>query len=531
MAYISLRYCRNLVFLLAVFAVLFSFSVSAQTSDRPIKIKIAQYPSEFEFNCPQGASWELGGVPGRINPGDKCIIKGEMTASAVRKYRVMVNSVSLAEKELAEAAAEEFRTLGYSTEIFIAGTEFFAEDNKTLLADNRKAMVEVGSFNDKASAQAMVDRLAAQGKSSWIYEEIVSLSKGKLTFSINGQFKATGDEFAVLPQQTIHLKKVEYGAGYSWHGYADRNYTGSMVARYGANDAMDCILSAGLEYVLAGVVPSEISAKAEIGALQAQAVAARGEIMSKIGIRHAGEGFDTCSEQHCQVFSGDSTYSVDVGRKIAPTRGYVLLDTKNAILDAVYAANCGGHSEASHYVWTTQPNPILKGVWDHANPPALDLTEEEQVGVFIRNPPACHCNNPSVEGGNRFRWNKTITGADWKKVQDAIGVGRLKSVSDIARGLSGRIYRLTFNGESGSKTVMKELNIRRLFGGLMSSCFIANWKKDAAGFVTGVELLGAGFGHGVGMCQTGAQSLAKQGWSFQRILSHYFPGSNLKKMY
>lgn len=531
MKYKPLCYGKSVIFMLVLAALFAAFSVSAQNSDRPIKIKIAQYPNEFEFNCPQGAAWELGGVPGRIAPGEKCVVKGEMTASAVRRYRVMVTSTSLAEKEQAEAVVEEFRALGYSASIYVAGTEIFAEDNKTLICDNRKAMVEVGVFNDKASAQALVDRLAAQGKSSWIQEEIVSLSKGSLSLSINGQFKATGEELAILPQQTIHLKKVEYGAGYAWHGYADRNYTGSMLVKWGAHNALDCILSAGMEYVLAGVVPSEISANAEIGALQAQAVAARGDIIAKIGVKHGSEGFDVCSEQHCQVFSGESVHSVNVGRKIAPTRGYVLLNSNNAILDAVYAANCGGHSEANHFVWTTQPNPILRGVWDHSNPPALDLTEEEQVGVFIRNPPSCHCNNPSVEGGHRFRWNKTITGTEWRKIQDSIGVGRLRSVTDIARGISGRIYRITFVGERGNKTVMKELNIRRLFGGLFSSCFIADWKKDSAGFVTGVELLGAGFGHGVGMCQTGAQSLAKQGWTFQRILSHYYPGSVLRKIY
>lgn len=523
---------RRWAIVCVIFTVFFSWlSVDGSAAEREIKIKIAQYAKDFEFNCPQGATWELGGQIGRINPGERCNVVAVMAAKAVKRFKVMVSSAGLSENELVAAARVEFEALGYRVSTLTVGEEFFADDSKTLLYDNRRVMTEVGSFNDKASAQALVDRLAAQGKSSWIYEEIVSLAKGNLTFSINGQFKAVGAELAMLPGQTIHFKKVEYGAGYSWHGYADRNYTGKILARFGANDAVDCILTGSLEYVLAGVVPSEISAKAEVGALQAQAVAARGEIMAKIGIRHAGEGFDTCSEQHCQVFSGDSVYSIDVGKKIAPTSGYVLLNNAGAILDAVYAANCGGHSEANQFVWTGQANPILRGVWDHSNPPALDLTEEEQVGVFIRNPPACHCNNPNVEGGNRFRWKKLLTTAEWKNIETQVGVGRIKNITDLARGVSGRIYRLTFVGTNGSKTVMKELNIRKLFGGLASSCFVANWQKDAAGFITGAELLGAGFGHGVGMCQTGAQSLAKQGWTFQRILAHYFPGSVLRKMY
>jgi len=507
-------------------------AVSSVAAEKQIKIKVAQYAKDLEFNCPQGAAWELGGQNGRIQPGEKCVLTGTMTAKAVRRFRVMVSSTSLAETETIKADEDKWRRLGFPVRTMVVGQEFFAEDGKTFLYDNRMAMVEVGVFNDKASAQALVDKLSAQGQSSWIYEEIVQLAQGTLNFTINGAFKATGKEFALLPQQTIHMKKVEYGAGYSWHGYADRNYSGSLLVRYGANDAIDCILTTAFENVLAGVVPSEISAKAEIGALQAQAVAARGEIMAKIGVRHASEGFDTCSEQHCQVFNGDTTYSIDVGRKIAPTAGYVLMGQNGHILDAVYAANCGGHSESSHYVWTTQPNPALTGKWDNSGTPALDLSEEEQVGVFIRNPPAgCHCNNPTVEGGNRFRWNKAMAAADWKKVEESLAIGRVKTVKDIARGVSGRIYRLTFVGERGEKTVMKELNIRRLFGGLASACFVADWKRDAAGYIVSAELLGAGFGHGVGMCQTGAQSLAKQGWNYQRILSHYFTGSQLKKMY
>ncbi len=90
---------------------------------------------------------------------------------------------------------------------------------------------------------------------------------------------------------------------------------------------------------------------------------------------------------------------------------------------------------------------------------------------------------------------------------------------------------MTFVGQAGEKTIMKELNIRRTFGSLMSACFTADYQYDAQGYIIGAKIAGAGFGHGVGMCQTGAQSLAQKGWSFQRILAHYFPGSLLKKWY
>lgn len=527
-----LQFKRSAAFILGVFCIfVFCFSpIFVSAAEKSVNIKIAQYGQLIEFNCPQGASWELGGTPGKIGSNDACKLTGIMTSKAKKRYHVMVYSSYLNESDSTKEATAEWKALGFELKTSIVGEEIYADDGKTLLYDNRMLMGEAGVFNDLASAQRLVDQLAAQGRSSWINTEIVNLAKGNITLSINGQTKASGESILLIPARTIHLKKVEYAAGYPWHGFANRNYSGNLTCRFGANDAIDCVLNTSLENILAGVVPSEISANAHIGALQAQAVAARGEILAKVGIRHKGEGFDTCSEQHCQVFAGETIYSAQVAPKIAPTKGYLLKDG-NRILDAVYSANCGGHSEANHLVWTTKPNPILGGLWDHANPPALDLSEEKQVTDFIKNPPKCYCNNPTVEGGNRFRWKKSINTTDWKTVEGKVGIGKIKTIKNIARGFSGRMYQITFVGQFGEKTVMKELNIRRLLGGLMSACFIADYNRDASGYITSAAIEGAGFGHGVGMCQTGAQSLAKQGWNFQRILAHYFPGSILQKLY
>ncbi len=524
----TLRQGKVMSLLLAAFMF---FAGGAWAGERLINIKVAQYTQTIDFTTAQGTLWDLGGKTGRLAAQQVAQIRGTLGQKAKKRYHVMVASVSLLEPQQLERTLTEWRSLGCEVYTLESGQRFYAEDGKTLVFDNRHADVAVGVYEDLASAQAHVDRLAAQGKSSWIRTEIVSLAKGNLVLTANGETLAEGESLMLVPESTILLKKVEYAVGYPWHGFADRTYLGTLTCRFGAQDAIDCVLATPLEIVLAGVVPSEISAKAEIGALQAQACAARGEILAKIGVRHAGEGFDTCSEQHCQVFNGESAVALEIAKKIAPTRGNVLTTSSGGLVDAVYAANCGGRGESNHYVWTTQPNPILRGVWDISPEPNLDLTEEEQAGVFISNPPAAYCNNPAVEGGTNFRWKKSLSTTEWKGIESSVGVGRIKTITDIARGLSGRMYRLTFVGERGNKTVMKELNIRKLFGGLKSSCFVADWKKDAAGFIVSAELSGAGFGHGVGMCQTGAQALAKRGWSFDRILAHYFPGSVLKKWY
>ncbi len=516
-------------FSIALFCVLSVF-VGSASAERLINIKVAQYATTIEFTADSGLVWDMNGKNGRISGADVAKVSGVLEKAAVKRYHVMTASARAVETEKLSRLESEWKALGFPARILTIGRPLLTADGKSVIHDGRLGMVEVGVYNTQSEAQALVDRLAAQGKSSWIYVEVVSRSQGRLALVVNGATVAEGRELYLVPEQTMLLKKVEYAVGYPWHGFADRTYRGKMTFRWGAEDAIDAVLNTPLETVLAGVVPSEISGNAAIGALQAQACAARGEILAKIGTRHIGEGFDTCSEQHCQVFSGESAMSIAVAQKIAPTRGYVLTAPSGGLIDAVYAANCGGHGESNHYVWTTEPNPILRGVWDIDNPPALDLSEEKQITDFLTNPRTAWCSDPSVEGGSNFRWKKTFTASDWNTIVNSLGIGRIKSVTDIARGVSGRIYRLTFVGERGSKTVMKELNIRKLFGGLKSSCFIADWARDAAGFITGATLIGGGFGHGVGMCQTGAQGMAKRGHTFDRILSYYFPGSILKRI-
>jgi len=216
---------------------------------------------------------------------------------------------------------------------------------------------------------------------------------------------------------------------------------------------------------------------------------------------------------------------------IRETWGMLLFDHGNKALDAVYSANCGGHSSANQNIWTSNKNPHLQGIADTVSEFKADLTDEKQVEEFIRNPPKCWCSLAGVEGADKFRWTKELTGKDWQKVEEAAGLGRIKSIGGFVRDVSGRIISLKIIGETGEKTIMKELAIRKLFGMLRSSCFVATWKTDKKGFIEGAEFAGAGWGHGVGMCQTGAQSMARQGKNYQEILLHYFPGARLKSLY
>ncbi|OIP22006.1 hypothetical protein AUK22_11020 [bacterium CG2_30_54_10] len=490
-----------------------------------VKIKVAEFPKSLLLQMEQGGTWKLGSASGRLNKKDRCEITGVLETHAKKRFHVMVESLPMREPLKVAESLAKWRATGRAVHTFQAGSLSHSYDGRVLF-------IGVGQFDTRESAQKLSDELSAKTISNWIFEEILSRSKGKIAISVNGRRVARGSgPLSLSPTPDVAIRKVEFARGYSWHGYADRRFRGPITIGWGAQDALDCVLTTNLEHILAGVVPSEISSNAAPGAIQTQAIAARGEILSKMSLRHIGEGFHFCSEQHCQVYSGDDSVSEKIAVIIAPTAGYLLQSAKADIIDAVYAANCGGHGDRNDLVWTSPPDPYLIGVWDCAIPPALDLTNETDVASFIRNPPQCFCQDPTVEGGDKFRWTRNLSAADWKKVESAAGVGPIRSIDDFARGPSGRLYKITLHGKTGDKSVMKELKIRQLFGGLRSACFIVAWKRDSAGFISGAEFMGAGWGHGVGMCQTGAQYLAREGWDYGKILSHYFPGSRLVKWY
>ena len=121
---------------------------------------------------------------------------------------------------------------------------------------------------------------------------------------------------------------------------------------------------------------------------------------------------------------------------------------------------------------------------------------------------------------------------DWEKVEEKANVGHIKNLKTISRDVSGRIFVMEILGEKGSKILRRELEIRQHLGGLKSSCFvITDVKKDKDGYITSLEVAGAGFGHGVGMCQTGAQAMAGAKRTYDHILRHYFPEARLISLY
>ncbi len=511
--------------LLAVLLINLAAGMAMAAKAPEVKIRVAQYASRIEVVMPAGGTWQADKKSGKIIPDRAYVITGQLQTKAVRRYHLMVGSGSAADEN--QLRATELKFKAFKTHRFLAGNT-----PAPGYPDNRVVFIGVGIFADEAEARKLQDKLAADGISSWVFIENIRPATGKLQLKLGKQTiieSLTGLKFS-SKENTI-LRKAEFAKGYSWHGFEDRKFAGDMLIQFGVENSLDCIEITDLEKLLVGIVPSEISAKAPMAAMQAQAVAARGEMLSKKGVRHLNEGFDFCSEQHCQVYKGLQPTDQNIAASISPTRGLVLENHKGGILDAVYGANCGGHSSANQNIWTSNADPHLQGVSDIKTGIRIDLTNEEQACSFISAPPDCWCATPGVEGADKFRWKKSLSPKEWQTVEGKAAIGRIKEISGIVREISGRIVSIKLSGENGEKTVLKELPIRQLFGGLRSSFFKADWKRDKQGFINAADFEGAGWGHGVGMCQTGAQSMALVGQAFADILLHYFPGAKLVKLY
>jgi SpoIID/LytB domain protein len=327
-----------------------------------------------------------------------------------------------------------------------------------------------------------------------------------------------------------------------------------------------------LEDYLLSVISSEMSATSSLELLKAHAVISRSWLLAQIEkgkkVRDADyktlirneEGyirwydredhsrFDVCADDHCQRYQGITKVSApQVFEALKATFGELLM-YDGTICDTRYHKCCGGIVEKFDNVWEPTVHPYLTKVVDNDMIPAgydTDFSNEENVRAWILGSPPSFCNTHDkevltqvlndydLETQDFFRWQVTLTSAEIKELlfrKIGVDVGDVLDLIPVERGVSGRIIRLKIIGSRQTIVIGKELEIRKALSEshLYSSAFIVE-KTDGepATFI----LKGAGWGHGVGLCQIGAAIMGAKGYSYQEILRHYFPNAAVKKMY
>ena len=385
----------------------------------------------------------------------------------------------------------------------------------------RHGWIKIGLKESASTAQINMQRggtIIADGETANCSAGIFNLrsSGGKITAVVPGNQVITGSDIILIPSD-------------GYFQYNSRTYRGK--ARFVMHGSMVVINEVMIDDWLKGVLPAEIGSDSPLEALKAQAVAGRSEAIFRLSHPpHAKEGYDFCAGPHCQAYKGISEETENIRKACEQTLGFVLL-ANDDIVNGVYHNVCGGVTAAAEDVWDGDPEPGLKPVFDTLAGGTPQLASESAAASFIEGDGSkcfCYPGNPGYASYAKkyFRWTKTI---DASKVGSLAGVGTLTDIRVTQRQPSGRVRKLTITGTNGSKTIDKELPIRNMFD-LWSGLFVLKVEENG-GRISSVTFVGAGNGHGVGMCQHGAREIARRGGTFDQILGHYYPGVVLQRIY
>ncbi len=379
-------------------------------------------------------------------------------------------------------------------------------------------------------------------------------------------FSPSEAQSCMSPHGSFSLDGVTIGVGFHWQRSEWQCFKGQLrfIADRGRVVAVNLL---PVEAYLYSVISSEMSSLSSLELLKAHAVISRSwllaPMLNKGGQEHsslshvsdnevirwygrdAHELFDVCADDHCQRYQGITrVHSENVWEAVRLTAGQVLA-YNGEVCDARFSKCCGGVTERFGSCWDDAvPHGYLTPVHDSAGQAAVpDLTDEENARRWILSSPEAFCNTADAkilsevlngydrETADFFRWRVSYSQAELSELvcrRSGIDFGVVTGLVPLERGASGRIVRLKVVGEKRTVVVGKELEIRRWLSPshLYSSAFVVDRIPDG-GFV----LSGAGWGHGVGLCQIGAAVMGSRGYSYEDILSHYFPGASLTTLY
>jgi len=372
---------------------------------------------------------------------------------------------------------------------------------------------------------------------------------------------------------SIRLEDVTIGVSFHWERKEPQTFKGALRLLHRAGKGITAVNIVPLEEYLKSVISSEMSATAPAELLRAHAITSRswlvamlersrhpapqpptrGPVSSETAeivtwyTREDHEDFDVCADDHCQRYQGTTRIiSRAADEAIQATRGRFLV-YNNDICDARFYKACGGRTEEFRSAWEDIDVPYLHSISD--TPASLPpILTEADMQRWLDAPPDAYCNTsdagilrqilPSFdqETTDFFRWSVTYTNDELTMLirkKSGIDFGALRELVPLRRGPSGRITALRIAGEKRTVTVGKELEIRRWLSPshLYSSAFVVTPEPGEGGIPRRFTLRGAGWGHGVGLCQIGAAVMATKGKTAEEIVLHYFPGAALRTLY
>ncbi len=490
--------------------------------------------TRVELEAPEGFDILPSGDGGtRIRAGRRLVIELGKSEPAKQTYTLVLEELTGKSALRPDPAIARWAERGFEPHDEEVGTVFGVEGR---VLDNRRILVTSGRFSSQSVAREHAfeakKKFGAVGK---LHPRVHSRSHGRMVArDVEHDIEVAAEGvlwFAPRGNKPMTVRDVLWGTTMAKGTRSDRQYLGSVYVAVDASGKLSVVNLVSESDLLAGLVPAEIYASAPTEALKAQAVAARGQLVTKVGTRHLGDPFLVCAEQHCQVYKGRGHEHPRTTAAVKQTIGVVAMrPSETQLVDTVYSANSGGHTEHNDVVWPGAADPQLRGRPD----PKLGKTFSEGIDAdnlaeFLRKPPATFSQPPKGSAQTPYRWTETIdpsSVAGNRGVPKDLGVVESMRVAD--RGRSGRATTLELVGSKRTVTIRGELHIRRALGGLKSSMFVVEERQDKFGrFV----LTGGGHGHGVGLCQHGAMGMARAGKDVREILAHYYAGAHIVKLW
>ena len=414
---------------------------------------------------------------------------------------------------------------------------------------------------------------------TYVAEGMPSAGKQTVSFSENGVLwnGKTYRQLEFLPQSdeaSFSLYDVTIGVNFHWERKETQTFLGKLKFIVNGNSVC-AVNELPVERYLESVISSEMSATSSLELLKAHAVISRSWLLVQMQNRRKGEAtahvaaseiqgngelirwydredhtlFDVCADDHCQRYQGiTKETSAHVAEAIRQTAGQVLTD-EDEICDARFSKCCGGETEEFQYCWENLRKPYLVALRDAPQQEALDLTVEANADRWIRSSPESFCNtrdakvlsqvlnNYDQETSDFYRWRVEYTQQQVQQLlTEKLGIdfGAVVDLIPVERGTSGRLSKLRIVGEKLTLVIGKELEIRRALSKshLYSSAFVVDaFDRNEQGIPKRFALIGAGWGHGVGLCQIGAAVMGERGYSYKEILLHYYPGAIIKQIY
>ena len=414
---------------------------------------------------------------------------------------------------------------------------------------------------------------------TYVAEGMPSAGKQMVSFSENGVVwnGKTYKQLEFLPQSdeaSFSLYDVTIGVNFHWERKETQTFLGKLKFIVNGNSVC-AVNELPVERYLESVISSEMSATSSLELLKAHAVISRSWLLVQMQNRRKGETtahvaaseiqgngelirwydredhtlFDVCADDHCQRYQGiTKETSAHVAEAIRQTAGQVLTD-EDEICDARFSKCCGGETEEFQYCWENLRKPYLVALRDAPQQEALDLTVEANADRWIRSSPESFCNtrdakvlsqvlnNYDQETSDFYRWRVEYTQQQVQQLlTEKLGIdfGAVVDLIPVERGTSGRLSKLRIVGEKLTLVIGKELEIRRALSKshLYSSAFVVDaLDRNEQGVPKRFALIGAGWGHGVGLCQIGAAVMGERGYSYKEILLHYYPGAIIEQIY